>query len=56
VRLHLSYSANLANGPFGELLQSRHYAGLTLVSQLYAGGHIGMIPQAFADALTFALV
>lgn len=55
VKLHLSYSANEANGPFAAQLQSRHYTGLSLVSQLYAGGHIGMIPQAFADALAFAL-
>lgn len=55
VRLHVSYSANLESGPFAQQLQSRHHTGLTLAAQLYAGGHIGMIPAAFADALAFAL-
>ena len=56
VRLHVSYSANAAgNINFVEQLQSHHYTGLTLVSQAYGGGHIGMIPAAFTDALTFAL-
>ena len=36
-------------------LQSRRYTGLTLVSQIYGGGHTGMIPAAFTDALAFAL-
>jgi len=26
-----------------------------MVSQIYGGGHIGMIPGAFSDGLTFAL-
>lgn len=54
VRLHLSYSANIANFPFAEQLVQRHYSGLVLASAAYAGGHIGMIPAAFADALAFA--
>ena len=56
VRLHVSYAAN-ANGniSFVQQVQSHHYTGLTLVSQAYAGGHTGMIPAAFTDALTFAL-
>jgi len=54
-RLHISYSANLPNAGFAQIIQSRHYSGLTFASQLYAGGHIGMIPMAFADALAFAL-
>ena len=56
VRLHVSYSANAGgNITLVQQVQSRHYTGLTLVSQIYGGGHIGMIPAAFTDALTFAL-
>lgn len=55
VRLHVSYAANLGNIAFAQQIQGRHYAGLMMVSQIYAGGHVGMIPAAFADALTFAL-
>jgi enterochelin esterase-like enzyme len=55
VRLHLSYSANDGNASFAAQLQSRHYAGLSLVAQAYAGGHVGMIPAAFSDALAFAI-
>jgi hypothetical protein len=54
VRLHVSYAANVANGPFVEHLQDQHYAGLVLASGAYRGGHLGMIPAAFADAITFA--
>lgn len=56
VRLHVSYSANLG-GNIGlvQQMSSHHYSGLTMVSQVYGGGHVGMIPAAFADALTFAL-
>ena len=56
VRLHVSYSANAGgNITLVQQIQSRRYTGLTLVSQIYGGGHTGMIPAAFADALTFAL-
>lgn len=55
VRLHVSYSANTASLPFGQQVQSRAYTGLAMVSQFYAGGHIGMIPAAFTDATAFAL-
>lgn len=55
VRLHISYAANLGNIAFAQQIESRHYAGLTMASQVYAGGHLGMIPAAFTDALTFAL-
>ena len=55
VRLHVSYAANVANEAFVAQVQARHYGGLALASQLYGGGHLGMIPQAFADALAFAL-
>ena len=54
VRLHVSYGANLANGPFVDQVQARHYGGLALASGAYGGGHIGMIPAAFADAIGFA--
>jgi len=55
VRLHVSYGANMANEAFAQQVRSRNYAGLAMVSQFYTGGHIGMIPEAFKDALTFAL-
>jgi hypothetical protein len=55
VRLHISYSANLGIVAFAQQIQSRRYVGLTMASQAYAGGHLGMIPAAFTDALTFAL-
>jgi hypothetical protein len=55
VRLHVSYGANFANEPFGAQLAGRGYPDLRLAVMGYAGGHIGMIPAAFADALAFAL-
>jgi hypothetical protein len=52
----VSYSANVSgNVTLVQQMQTGHYAGLSMVSQLYGGGHIGMIPAAFSDALTFAL-
>jgi hypothetical protein len=54
VRVHMSYGANLANEPFGAQLAGRSYPDLRLVVMRYAGGHIGMIPAAFTDALAFA--
>jgi hypothetical protein len=36
-------------------VHGRGYAGLAMASQFYAGGHIGMIPAAFSDAIAFAL-
>jgi len=54
VRVHLSYGANLANIPFVDQLLARHYGGLALARRFDAGGHIGMIPGAFADAIGFA--
>ncbi len=54
VRLHISYAANAENAPFAQMLASRQYVGLTLAAQFYSGGHIGMIPAAFTDALQFA--
>jgi hypothetical protein len=55
VRLHVSYSANTANLAFAQQVQGRGYAGLAMAAQFYAGGHIGMIPAAFSDAVAFAL-
>ncbi len=55
VRLHVSYSANTGIVAFVQQVQSRHYSGLSVVLQVYAGGHIGMIPAAFSDALAFAI-
>jgi enterochelin esterase-like enzyme len=55
VRLHISYGANLGNESFGQQIQGRAYTGLAMASRFYGGGHIGMIPSAFRDALAFAL-
>lgn len=53
VRLHISY-ANKANERFIQLVESRHYAGLTFASKWYPGGHNGMVQQGFTDSLQFA--
>jgi len=55
VRLHVSYAANLANQAFSAQVQGRAYTGLAMASQSYGGGHLGMIPAAFTDAVAFAL-
>jgi enterochelin esterase-like enzyme len=55
VRLHLAYAGNTASMAFAATLGARRHAGLSLALQAYNGGHIGMIPQAFTDALAFAL-
>ena len=55
VRLHISYSANTANTAFAQQVQGRGYAGLAMAAKFYAGGHIGMIPLAFSEAIAFAL-
>ena len=55
VRLHISYGANLDNAPFSQALGARHYPGLVMATQFYSGGHIGMIPAAFADGIAFAI-
>jgi Putative esterase len=55
VRLHISHSANGANVAFAQRVQDRGYAGLALAAKFYAGGHIGMIPAAFGEAIAFAL-
>lgn len=54
-RLHLAHAANVANIDFAAQLRGRRYSGLTLAAHAYGGGHVGMIPVAFADALAFAL-
>jgi len=45
----------VGNIPFAAKVKSRNYGGLTMLSQFYEGGHLGMIPLAFAEALAFAL-
>jgi enterochelin esterase-like enzyme len=55
VRLHLSYSAVVDNGPFAARVQSRSYSGLAMAAKSYDGGHLGMIPAAFAEGVAFAL-
>jgi hypothetical protein len=54
VRLHISYGAKTDNSAFVQQIQDTHYADLSLHAQFYSGGHIGMIPAAFADAIAFA--
>jgi hypothetical protein len=36
-------------------VQRRAYTGLAMATRFYAGGHLGMIPAAFGDAIAFAL-
>ena len=55
VRVHLSYGANLDNEGFANQVRSRNYSQARFASAYYAGGHIGMIPAAFSDAMRFAL-
>lgn len=55
VRVHLSYGANLDNEGFANQVRSRNYSQTRFASAYYAGGHIGMIPAAFSDAMRFAL-
>jgi enterochelin esterase-like enzyme len=55
VRLHVAHSGNVGNVAFSQQIAGRHYDGLTMVVQSYAGGHTGMIPLAFSEALAFAL-
>jgi predicted alpha/beta superfamily hydrolase len=54
VRLHISYGANMDNSAFAQRIQQAHFADLSLHAQFYSGGHIGMIPAAFTDAIAFA--
>lgn len=56
-RLHVAWATagNVANAAFAQQVQSRRYTGLTFAAPEIAGGHLSMIPQAFADALGFAL-
>jgi hypothetical protein len=55
VRLDVSYADNPLNAPFVTQIQSRGYGALTLASSYYPGGHIGMIPAAFSNAVSFVL-
>jgi enterochelin esterase-like enzyme len=53
VRVHVSHAGN-ENANFAQRIQDRRYPNLTLRAQAYSGGHTGMIPAAFTDALAFA--
>ncbi len=53
VRMHFGW-ANPANAAFADRIQGRGYRDLHLAAQGYPGGHDGMIPAAFADALDVA--
>jgi len=55
VRLHLAYADNIDIVALAAHIQGRRYGGLTLEAPAYGGGHVGMIPLAFAQALAFAL-
>jgi hypothetical protein len=54
VRVHVSYSVGDVSPAFVRQILGRGYSGLTLASGAYAGGHEGMIPAAFSEALAFA--
>lgn len=58
VRLHLSYATlgNLpANEAFARHIGTRGYQGLSFEPRMYTGTHGGIVPQALADGLRFAL-
>lgn len=58
VRLHLSHASagnHQANLDFAAALKRRTYGGLVLADQAYAGTHLGIVPQALADGIGFAL-
>lgn len=58
VRLHLSYATGgnyEANLRYSQAIEQRRYARLAFRAQAYDGGHTGIIPRAFADAVAFAL-
>ena len=55
MRLHLAYADNIDIVALAGHIQGRRYSGLTLAAAAYGGGHVGMIPLAFAQALAFAL-
>jgi len=55
VKLHVSYAANLTNADFAQRIRDRRYPNLAMQAGFYSGGHTGMIPAAFTDALGFAL-
>jgi hypothetical protein len=57
-RLHMSFATGgniVANARYVDVIATRRYAGLTMVSQAYTGSHGGIVPAAFADAIAFAL-
>lgn len=58
VRLHLSYATlgnQQANVAFAEALARRTYGGFVFEAREYAGTHSGIVPQALADGVGFAL-
>jgi hypothetical protein len=55
MKLHVSYAANLTNADFAQRIRDRRYPTLVMQAGFYGGGHTGMIPAAFTDALGFAL-
>jgi len=54
-RVHVSHAGNAANRNFAFRLASHNYSGLVLKEQAYVGTHTGIIPEAFRDAIAFAL-
>jgi hypothetical protein len=58
VRLHLSCATagnHQVNLDYAAALKRRAYGGLMLADPAYAGTHLGIVPQALADGIGFAL-
>lgn len=58
VRVHVSCATGgncASDRDYADVLAGRRHAGLTLRVQPYAGSHTGIVPQALADGLAFAL-
>lgn len=58
VRLHLSHASagnQQVNLDLAAAIRRRAYGGLQLAEQAYAGTHLGIVPQALADGIGFAL-
>jgi enterochelin esterase-like enzyme len=58
VRLQLSYATGgnyQSNFEYAQAITQRKYSGLLFSSQVYLGSHIGIVPQALADGMAFAL-
>jgi uncharacterized protein len=54
VRLHVSHAGGAENAAFAQRIANRRYPRLSLKVLPLVGSHTGIIPVAFADALSFA--